>query len=51
MDFETLTKENKTYKQEIKELIEKVKKLEQENIKYKRNYGGGLPQGFSDYNQ
>lgn len=51
MDFETIKKENESYKQEIKELIEKVKKLEEENKRYRRNYSGGLPQGFSGYNQ
>ena len=51
MDLETLKKENESYKQEIKTLIEKVKKLETENESYKKNFGGGLPEGFSGYNQ
>ena len=51
MDLETLKKDNESYKQEIKLLIEKVKKLETENEKYKQNFSGGLPEGFSGYNQ
>lgn len=51
MDLETIKQENESYKQEIKKLIENVKKLEAENKKYKKNFGGGVPEGFSGYNQ
>tara|TARA_Y100001980_G_C14490502_1_gene267637 strand:+ start:769 stop:927 length:159 start_codon:yes stop_codon:yes gene_type:complete len=52
MDEQTLKQENEKYKQEIQLLIEKIKELEKENTKYKKNYNGGiLPEGFSGYNQ
>lgn len=51
MDAESLKRENDTYKEEIKNLLEKIKRLEMENKKYKQNYGGCLlPVGFSGYN-
>lgn len=51
MDVETLQKENDHYKKEIEKLLETIKELEKENIRYKTNYGGGeLPIGFSGSN-
>lgn len=51
MDLETLKQENDTYKKEIQQLIQKIKHLEEENKKYKKNFSFGLPQGFSGHNQ
>jgi len=51
MDPDTVKKENEAYKKEIKELIEKVKSIEMENQRYKKNFSNGkLPIGFSGYN-
>lgn len=49
---EKMLRENKSMKEEIKQLLHQIKKLQEETSKYKNNFGGGiLPEGFAGYNQ